>query len=436
MMNKILKAVVIVIFILAFPKQSLTGQVKLKPGIWTNITPANSNPATDRFTGLALDPSNPGTIYVGQETNGIWKSTDGGSTWVQLGDPKYIYNYESTTRNVQNPGCIAVDPKNSQHLYCSHGGWGKGNTAGFWESTDGGVNWKHPSGFEAAMKLPGGSTDVGKFDVDPNDFKHVLIGLRYIEKPIGFWETKDGGVTFILHPMPFSYGGSTPGINFLCKPSLGIGNSSTWLLSSEGPGFWRTTDAGAHWTQVSTTLSGIHGGINNMYYTKTGVLYYGGTPYPTRSTDNGITWQEITSNMYGYYSTICGDGNFIYQSSQGNNVNMMRTVESDGMTWTTMTTLEERPWFMAFDPVNYIMYTTNGNSGVWALKSAPLGMTTVKKHAEVNRSALQKSNTMVLVGSKKVIKGSVFDVAGRSLDRVNSSGQVVVVKKLQDLQVK
>jgi hypothetical protein len=429
MLNKISKIVLIGMIVLAFPKQSLTGQVKLEPGIWTNITPAHSNPATDRFVGLALDPGNPGTMYVGQETNGIWKSTDGGSTWVQLGDPDYVYNYESTTKNIQTPCCIAVDPKNPQHLYCSHGGWGKGNTGGFWESTDGGVNWKHPSGFEEAMRLPGGSTDVGKFDVDPNDFKHVLIGLRYIEKPIGFWETKDGGVSFIVHPMPFSYGGSTPGINFLCNPSLGIGNSSTWILSSEGPGFWRTTDAGAHWTQVSATLTGIHGGINNMYYTKSGVLYYGGTPYPTRSTDNGITWQEITSNMYGYYSCVCGDGNYIYQSSQGNNVNMMRTAESDGTTWAPMAQLEERPWFMVFDAVNRIMYTTNGNSGVWALKSAPLGTTTLKKQGEMNRPGMQKLNHQILVGNKNIPRGGVHDISGRSLDNVKCFGQAVVIKR-------
>ena len=41
-----------------------------------------------RVTGIAVDPSDPSgnTYYVGTANGGVWKTTDGGSSWIlQLG---------------------------------------------------------------------------------------------------------------------------------------------------------------------------------------------------------------------------------------------------------------------------------------------------------------------------------------------------------------
>jgi hypothetical protein len=59
---------------------------------------------------IAIDPTNPNIIYVSPGTSpnfGIYKSTDGGKTWVQ-----YLTGYEGLGAEG-----IIIDPKNPQRLW-------------------------------------------------------------------------------------------------------------------------------------------------------------------------------------------------------------------------------------------------------------------------------------------------------------------------------
>src|SRR5437764_878842 len=61
---------------------------------WTNIGPApivngqdpGQGPVSGRISGLAADPSNPNVIYIAASGGGVWKTTDGGTTWTPLTD--------------------------------------------------------------------------------------------------------------------------------------------------------------------------------------------------------------------------------------------------------------------------------------------------------------------------------------------------------------
>src|SRR5450759_4638855 len=44
--------------------------------VWTSIGPKGGS-----IQALAIDPQNPSTIYAGTHTNGVVKSTDGGTNW-------------------------------------------------------------------------------------------------------------------------------------------------------------------------------------------------------------------------------------------------------------------------------------------------------------------------------------------------------------------
>jgi photosystem II stability/assembly factor-like uncharacterized protein len=91
------------------------------------------NPPTGFFTSpIVLDPQNSSTLYVGSTNGGIGgyllKSTNGGASWVRkgslgepgsVGDPIYA---------------VAVDPQNRNTIYV-------GSTAGVFKSTDGGTTW-------------------------------------------------------------------------------------------------------------------------------------------------------------------------------------------------------------------------------------------------------------------------------------------------------
>src|SRR5947209_2190681 len=94
---------------------------------------------------IAVAPSRPGTIYVGggqpeprydvEAGRGVYRSTDGGKTWSDLGlaDTRYI-------------GAIWVSPTDPDTVLVAAVGhfFGPSEARGVFRSTDGGRTWSHP----------------------------------------------------------------------------------------------------------------------------------------------------------------------------------------------------------------------------------------------------------------------------------------------------
>src|SRR5262249_12717904 len=99
--------------------RSGAAQLSLTPGVWTPIGPAGINNSqvpgkgvsSGRITGLAADPSDPNTIYIAAAGGGVWKTTDGGTTWTPLTDnqPTLVM------------GALAIAPSNPSVLYAGTG---------------------------------------------------------------------------------------------------------------------------------------------------------------------------------------------------------------------------------------------------------------------------------------------------------------------------
>jgi hypothetical protein len=348
----------------------------LTPGTWKDITPAGADLAnTFGVNSVDLDPKNPYTIYASIDQRGIWKTTDGGATWVRLGDPNMKGN--QTTSYVDSPLRVAVDPCDSNHLYATQGV--RGSTLGFWVSHDGGKTWAWPKGFVDIVKTT--TMDVTTLAVDPSNFAHVLVGSHSPwngQSTAGIIESKDGGETFTTSkPAAGGFQSGSVGIGFAFDPAAGIGDSNTWLVNGDGTGTWRTTDGGANWTKVSM-LSGVHGGADLFRDTK-GNLYFGGYQYPYRSTDNGATWTQLGGGLqYAYYLSMVSDGKNLYTAPScacggaPYNQSYFTSPESDGLKWTAYQGGGQKvgngPYRMRFDKVNRIIYSANWDSGVWALR--------------------------------------------------------------------
>jgi photosystem II stability/assembly factor-like uncharacterized protein/lysophospholipase L1-like esterase len=88
---------------------------------------------------LAIDARTPSTLYAGTGYNypdicrGVFKSTDGGSSWIELG-PR--------DRSIS---AVAIDPQTPATLYASSSEWACGGGGpqdpGVYKSTDGGASW-------------------------------------------------------------------------------------------------------------------------------------------------------------------------------------------------------------------------------------------------------------------------------------------------------
>ncbi|MDE3167574.1 MAG: hypothetical protein KGN36_17360, partial [Acidobacteriota bacterium] len=110
---------------------------------WSLATgPANAFNRTS-VARIAVDPTNANVAYAAlgdpytmqglTGNTGIWKTTDGGTTWTNT-----TVSIDSTFSWTD----IAIDPTNTQILYAAHGDpFGSGTVNGVYRSTNGGTSW-------------------------------------------------------------------------------------------------------------------------------------------------------------------------------------------------------------------------------------------------------------------------------------------------------
>jgi photosystem II stability/assembly factor-like uncharacterized protein len=408
----------------------------LTPGVWANISPTGLDLATHYGTAFVqLDPSHPSTLYVTADMQGLWKSEDGGSTWARLGTPPASPNYGDTTGYLDSPVSIAVDPADSRHLYVTQGV--RGTTQGFWVTHDGGATWILPAGYVAIAKELG-TRDVTTLAIDPTDFNHALVGSHSPWKGLanaGILETKDGGEHWTAHaPVP-AFTSATMGVNFLFDPATKQGDAKTWLIGTDGQGLWRTNDGGETFTRATPAgvwpdFSIAHGG-QSVFYARNGTLYAGAFVYPSRSTDNGLTWTSISGNnvTYAAYYSIMGDGVNLYtlRSFADNNAKydapFLTSSESDGLTWTPYAggnqKFDNGPYTMRFDGQSGILYAACWNAGLWALKVT--GSAAIRASRREGDGARER---LVLLGPGESIESA--GLAGREVEFFGMDGKRVV----------
>ncbi len=83
---------------------------------------------------VAIDPSNPRTLYLGTR-DGLLRSRDRGRRWTKISDFSMEIGFF-----VPNGSDLQVDPRNPRVLYAARGDGSEG--FGVWRSVDGGITWR------------------------------------------------------------------------------------------------------------------------------------------------------------------------------------------------------------------------------------------------------------------------------------------------------
>jgi hypothetical protein len=344
------------------------------PGTWERITPpAVAAQLPPRGPGgpdgcvygvhsFVADPSNPAVVYLGTCQMGIWKTTDCGATWARVNTGRNGAEVESGRQ-----WTFAIDPVDPQVLYTNSG---YGRTSGAWRSTNGGVDWDPfwPPADPALASLVDYSF-VAQVVMDPTDHRHLLLswhGVCHAPHPaVCIAETTDAGATWrIIDGRPEWSGGEGQFVYFLT-------DRRTWLWGSQTNGLWRTTDGGTSWTVIDRTIVGH--GAGQLYRSRSGVFYLGGTSGVIRSPD-GVTWSVVphSGNLIAGI-TVSGTQLFAGRSfpwgPSGSTpfLPYWTSLESDGQTWTQMSSpmMTDGALQLAYDPDHHLLYSANYHEGFW-----------------------------------------------------------------------
>ncbi len=269
---------------------------------------------------VAVDgvPGSPDTFYFGGVDGGVWRSTDYGLQWENLTDGK-LHGSNSI-------GAIAVAPSNPKVIYA---GTGEGDIRGtmvtgdgVFKSTDAGKTWSY-AGLRDTHTIAALAVDPHNPDVVyAASMGHVFRG----NAERGVFKTTDGGKTW--HKVLF-VNDDTGAIDIVMDardPSVLYAAMyqayrTPWLLSSGGPGsgLYKSTDGGAHWTNLSHAPGFPRGVLGRI-----GVAVAPSDPHVVyaiaqahdggifRSTDGGSHWTRVNDHMElrqraFYYMSIFAD---------------------------------------------------------------------------------------------------------------------------------
>ncbi len=269
---------------------------------WTAL-----GPPTAYVSSLAFDPVTPSTVYAGVSGGGVFKSTDGGSSWSPRPlAPEQLVVYE-----------VVVDPLTPTTLYAVT------LFGGIVKSTDGGATWSPRNN-----GLPGSyMTDLV---IDPVTPSTLYAGHAYM----GVYKSTDGGTSWDLVYGGLSGEGSASPEALVVDPS----QPSTVYLGDSWDGVLKSTDGGATWTQLDGyRVNEVLALALDPAHPET--LYVGGgSGQVAKSTDGGASWIPLPQFLWGDILALAvdpTDGQVVYA---GLSPGGLWKSEDGGASWTAQTT--------------------------------------------------------------------------------------------------
>jgi len=285
------------------------------------------------FHSLAIDPTDPNTLFVGTEMSGLCKSTDGGQTWQRL-----RYGLWHSNDWYSEAWDVAIHPQGTAFgVFLAMAGGPLPITspwaiAGVYKSFDEGSTW-------ARSNCGILNHNAGCILYDPNDPSVLILGIGggYPSgseaagqfQPGGLYRSLNGGAQW--NPISSLPAGAD---NQAYVHLRARGSGPTTFVTfgfrmadlNENVGFLRSLDGGLTWSPFAPTMRTKH--VMAFDLSTDGSTIYACVQNVFKvfkSTDNGATWSEDWAPMNGPVRVspvdpqlvLCGDGYSLNRSTNG-----------------------------------------------------------------------------------------------------------------------
>ena len=325
-------------------------------GNWVNIS--DNLPVTS-FSGLTIAPDG-NTIYAltgdGFDNNvyfhdgvGVLKSIDGGNSWQRTG-------LSTTIQQMKGGYKIRMHPSNSNIVFAA-------TNTGLWRTLNAGSNWTNiapgeitdfefkpgnndilyytekeenvinkielstltkTSSLALITARPVTRIEIGVTPANPN-VVYALVGPNYLSGTWiynGLYFSNDEGTSFSLNNNSLDIFSNNE--QSMYDIAIHISPNNVNELTIAGVRSYRSTDGGINFSTLNeTTATNLHGDVHAIERNPlNGIIYMGDDGGIYRSTDNGISWSNISLNLViNEFYRIAGfqaNGNLILGGTQDN----------------------------------------------------------------------------------------------------------------------
>ena len=300
------------VLMLAIPAMAQTSEaqtpVKFDSATISGLSARNIGSAkmSGRITAVdAINEQGRLTVFAAAASSGVWKSINGGTTFKAVFDKN----------DVQSIGAITIDRSNPKIVWVGTGeAWTRNSVSvgdGIYKSTDGGENWtnvglKDSEHIARILVDPKDSNTV---------YACAVGHLWNDNTERGVYKTSDGGQTWrkVLGGSNASTGCGMMSMSALepntIYASLWDVRRQGWTFRSGGPGsgLYKSTDGGEHWTELTDANSR---GLPAKPYGRIAIAVAPGKPQVVyaniesknsalfRSDDGGKTWARLDASQF------------------------------------------------------------------------------------------------------------------------------------------